>query len=77
MSYIVHMSKGNDIELDDQEHENFKQCVVDGVVFKRKKTGEMINPAFFINSEKVVELHKAEIGAVDRFMERRRAAAEK
>ena len=73
MSYIVHMSKGNDLELDDTEYQNFKGCVEDGVVYKRKKTGEMTNPAFFINSEKVPEVLMNDPDAVEKFMERQRA----
>lgn len=73
MSYIIHMSKGNDVELEDTEYEVFRKCVETGEVFTRKKNLEMLNPSFFINAEKIVELPKAELGAVDRFMERRRA----
>lgn len=73
MSYILHMSKGNDVELNDEEYAVFQKCVENGKVFTRNRNEEMINPSFFINAEKVIELPKAERGAVDRFMERRRA----
>jgi len=73
MSYIIHMSKGNDVELTDKEYQVFRECVVNGEVYDREVNDEMINPAFFINAEKVIDLPKAEIGALDRFMERRRA----
>lgn len=72
MSYILHIGKEEAI-LSDEEYESFKTAADNGTWFERKSNGERINPPFVTHAEKIVELPKAELGAVDRFMERRRA----
>lgn len=75
MTYIVHMMGGRDIEMPDDEHERLQKAVKDKVAqITRKSNGEIINLNMISSSEKLIELPKAELGAVDRFMERRRAA---
>lgn len=75
MSYILHMMGGRDIEVSNEEHEKIQKAVEDKVgAVVRESNGEIITLSTISSSEKLIELPKAELGAVDRFMERRRAA---
>lgn len=74
MSYILHMMGGRDIEVSNEEHEKIQKAVEDKVgAVVRESNGEIITLSTISSSEKLIELPKAELGAVDRFMERRRA----
>lgn len=74
MSYILHMMGGRDIEVSNEEHEKIQKAVEDKVgAVVRESNGEIITLSTISSSEKLIELPKAELGAVDRFMARRRA----